>query len=450
MRRLHAFLLTLGSCALLAPLTPAQSAYGIKIPVRGASDQPEGSVAKPVVDESTGLDLVKAENLSDAAAGAAKQAADPVSTKGQSRFKKIEGTSIFEDDYGNAGLMVVGSAMYDTDYPNPDAVRMARRGAYVRAHADAMALLTEKVYGADVEQQLAIISKVTTTTTDQSTLEVEDNTTTEEILSASSGLIRGAQIWKCEDQGGTVRIWLFMTNDSATGNRHLNARMRSVSVSQYQQAVDSVMDEVLNGFLPPIGGKVVVCAENGQATFVGFGSSIITNTRRGAAAAEKKAKMRAKGGFIALLQGSEVDYKSSLKGVEAQTAVDFQNFGQALPPAEGDEQLVEGVTAAFSSTEPIQDAIKQSSSGQLPPGTQDMGFVDEENGWRTHVYIWTVGADKLMKGLRGDATFQGKRADPQFDDKKRGPTGQGKDPRKRGGDFETAGPTGDSNPAHRS
>jgi hypothetical protein len=450
MKHLSSVVLFLGISILLPSLGFAQSAYGIKIPVRGASDQPVGVVEAPVVDAATGLDLVKAENLSDAAAGAAKQAADPAPTQGQSKFKKIEGTSIFEDDYGNAGLMVVGSAMYDTNYPNPDAVRMARRGAYVRAHAQAMAMLTDKVYGADVDQQLAIISKVTTTTTDQSTLEVEDNKTNEEILSASSGLIRGAQIWKCEDQGGTVRIWLFMTNDSATGNRHLNSRMRNVSVSQYQQAVDSVMDEILNGFLPPMGGKVVVCPENGQATFVGFGTSIITNTRRGASAAEEKAKMRAKAGFIALINGAEVDYNSSLTGVEAQTAVDFQNFGQALPPAEGDEQLVEGVTAAFSNTEAIQGAIKQSSSGKLPPGAQDVGFVDEENGWHTHVYIWTVGADKLMEGLRGDATFQGDRATRKFDEKKPGPSGQGKDPRQRGGSFGLVVPTGGTDAVRRS
>ena len=119
-----------------------------------------------------------------------------------------------------------------------------------------------------------------------------------------------------------------------------------------------------------------------------------------------------------------------------------------MPPAEGDEQLVEGVTAAFQNTETIQDAIKQSTKGQLPAGTQDMGFVDEENGWHTHVYLWTVGADKLMKGLRGDAPFQGERAKPNYDDKKRGPSGQGKDPRKRGGGLQPAGPVNEPDRGH--
>ncbi len=440
-----------GACAL-ALLSPtsiaqsyaAQSAYGIEVPVRGATEEPTGKVDAPKLDKSTGIDVVEADNLSDAASGAAQQAADPQPTKGQSKFRKIEGTSFFQDRSGKAGLMVTGVAAYETNFANPDAARLARRGAYVRAHADAMRKLTEKVYGGDVERQLAIVNKVINGKTGDMSLETEENQTKENIQAASSGLIRGAQTFKCEDEGGRVRIWLFVTNDSATGNRHVNSATKVASAREFQAALDSIMDEILSGFLPPIGGKVVHCPETGQATYVGFGSSIILNTRLGEDTAQRKAELRAKAGLVGCISGTQVDYSEYLQGEELNIASDFRSFGETLPPAEGDEQLVEGFTAAIAQTEKFGEAITQVTKGKLPAATMGTSFVDEENGWLTTVYFYTVGAENLVEGLRGDAKFNGDQSSknkpkPKYGDK-RGPSGQGKDPR-GGGQQAIAPPT---------
>ncbi|MDB4724667.1 CsgG/HfaB family protein [Planctomycetota bacterium] len=395
-------LLVAGALALAAPAPSGQSAYGIQIPVRGASDQPAGVVETPTVDEATGLDVVRAPSLSDAAAGAARQAAAPKEPQGSSRFKRIEGTSIFEDGEGGTGLMVVGAAPYSTS-ANPLAARLARRSAYVRAHADAMSTMTEKIHGADVEQRRAIVTRLSSAVTDGFTREEEDVRSDESIRASTSGLVRGAQVWKCEDDGETVRVWMFTMNESASGNRNVDASTRISIPDQYEAAVQSAMDEVLAGFLPPIGGKVVICPETERATYLGFGSAIITSTRAGGAAAGKKAKARAKVGLLSALQGIDVDLASELKGAEATLATDLQRLGDSLPSDDEDQRAADGVTATFSSTEEMREATELAVAGRIPPGTQDMAFVDEDNGWHTAVYAWTVGADDVLAALRGDA-----------------------------------------------
>lgn len=399
------FLSLAAALTLLTPASEAQSAYGLQIPVRGASDQPAGPVEAPRIDEQTGMDVVRAGSLADAAAGAASQAAHPMEPAGASRFRRIEGASIFEDGNGSTGLMVVGSAVYPAS-ANPAATRLARRSAYVRAHADAMSTLTEKIYGASVEQQRAIATRLSTTVTDDSTLERESSRSDEEIASATSGLVRGAQVWKCDDDGETVRVWLFTTNESAAGNRHVDPATKISSPDQYAAAVQSVMDEVLAGFLPPIGGKTVVCPTSGRATYLGFGSAIITSTRAGRMAASKKAAARAKMGLLSALEGVQVDASSVLKGAEATEAADLKGYGGALPPGGEDDRLVDGVTTSFSSNEDMLEAVKLMAAGRIPAGTQDMGFEDEENGWYTAVYVWTLGADDVVASLRGDAAYQ--------------------------------------------
>jgi hypothetical protein len=432
------------SLTLLMPLcfagtASAQSAYGISLPVRGGTDQPANpeAVEEPVLDEDTGIAVVKAETLSDAAAGAAEQAANPKPVKGKPKFRIIKGASLYEDKNGNSGLMVTGTAYYPTDFPNPDAVRTARRGAYIRAHADAMRLLTEKIYGGELERKLAIANKLTKTISETSTLELEETFTEENIGSAVSGLVRGAQVWKCENEGNQVRIWLFTNNDTATGNRHINGGAKVTSAAEYDATVDSIMDEVVNGFLPPLGGKVVICPEAGYVTYVGFGSAIISDTQSGELFASKAAQLRAKAGLVATIRGTQVDYADSLSVQEATSGGDYNNYAKQIPEGEDDAALLTGVKEALNSVQEFTSATSLATKGKMPPGTDDYVVIDDENGWLTAVYVWSVGADSLVSGLRGDAKHEGggdgaSSGAPKrkaFDPTKKGPTGQGKDPR---------------------
>ena len=436
------------SLALLMPLcfagtASAQSAYGISLPVRGGTDQPANpeAVEEPVLDEDTGIVVVKAETLSDAAAGAAEHLANPQPVKGKSKFRIIKGASFGEDKSGNSLLMVRGVGIYPTDFPNPDAVRMARRGAYVRAYADAMRTLTEKIYqGGTLEQKIAIANKLTITVSGTSTAELAESTTAENITNSVSGLIRGAQVWKAEENDeGLVEVFMFTNSDTATGNRHINGGTKVASAAEYTATVDSIMDELVSGFLPPIGGKVVICPEAGYVTYVGFGTAIITGTKRGEYNATKKAQIRAKAGLVGEISGTQVDYTEALSGDESTSESDYVNFAEQLPEGEEDAAALSGVKDAISSVQVFTEATSLVTKGALPANTQDLLLIDDENGWVTAVYIWSVGADSLVSGLRGDARYEGggdgaSSGAPKrkaFDPTKKGPTGQGKDPRDR-------------------
>ncbi len=384
----------------------AQSAYGIAIPIRGAAGIDDAAFGVPALDSATGIDLVRGESLSAAAAGAARQAANPVDVHGDSRYRRVEGVSIFEAANGTAGLMAVGSSVYEVS-SNLLATRLARKSAYVRAHADALATLMEHVYGADVDRQVAIIQRIGSDATGISAFESEESNFDEAIRSRSSGLVRGAQVWKCVDDGEIVRVWLFTTDESASGNRHASPTAKVATARQYGATIESVMDEIRAGILPPVGSKVVVCDERGEATYLGFGSAVLLDSQAARSAVEKKAEARAKVGLLSALQGLEAEYSSELTGAEMSQGTDLQDFGKALPGSQGDRQTVKGVTASFSRSEEMEEATKLAVQGRLPAGTRSTSFVDDENGWHTVVYMWTVGAHDTLSRTDSGAGHMG-------------------------------------------
>jgi len=433
-----------GLTAVLAATSTglAQSAYGIKLPIRGAEETVAGpgEVKPPVVDEPTGIDNVQGKTIDLAAAAAAKQLAKPVAARGPSKLRRIEGVSFFEDAQGNVGLMATGVGTYSSDYPNPDAVRMERRSAYVEAHADAMRMLTEKLYGATLQQKLAIVKKVTKSIDEFSTSSQNDRSMEETINSKLSGLIRGAQVWKCADEGANVRVWLFINNESAKACQVVDGEHKLASAASYQAAVDSVIDECANGFAPPIGGRCVVAPESGLITFVGFGSAIILEEDGGETDALKASLLRAKAGLVAIMTGSEVSATEGLAAQEARSIKTHKNFGKSLPPADGALKSIPEKVATIRGGKAMKEEVAMATQGRLPAGTQDVSFVDDETGWVTSVYIFTLGSDALIGALRGDAgaAQESKPGDdapsqpakpPTYDPTKRGPTGEGKDPR---------------------
>jgi hypothetical protein len=128
-----------------------------------------------------------------------------------------------------------------------------------------------------------------------------------------------------------------------------------------------------------------------------------------------------------------VNYAEALSGQEATSGGDYKNYAEQLPEGEEDAALLTGVKEALNSVEVFTEATSLVTKGALPPGTSDYVLIDEENGWLTAVYVWSVGADSLVSGLRGDAKYQGDGSGApkrkSFDPTKKGPTGQGKDPR---------------------
>ncbi len=434
-----ALILSLG----FAGTASAQSAYGIQLPIRGGTDQPANpeAVEEAVLDEATGVAVVKAETLSDAVAGAAEHLSNPQPVKGKSKFRIIKGACFGEDKNGNSVLTVIGEGFYPTDFPNPDAVRKARRGAYVRAYADAMQKLTEKTYkGGTLEQKIAIATKLTTTLSGTSTTELIESITAENIQNSLSGLVRGAQVWGAEEkEEGKVEVFMFTNSDTATGNRHINAGAKVASAAEYTATVDSIMDELASGFLPPMGGKMVICPEAGYVTYVGFGMAIITDTKRGEYIATKKAQLRAKAGLVGVINGEQVDFTEALSGDESTSASDYTNFAEQLPEGEEDAARLSAAKDAITAVDEYTSATSLMIKGSLPANTQDLVLINDENGWLTAVYIWSVGADSLVSGLRGDANYEGggdgaSSGAPKrkaFDPTKKGNVGKGKDPRDR-------------------
>ena len=177
----------------------------------------------------------------------------------------------------------------------------------------------------------------------------------------------------------------------------------------------------------------------GLVTFVGFGSSIIQSIAMGETMALKAAQARAKAGLVGIMTGQQVDYTAQLGSTEQQALSDYKSYAKALPPAGQEGAVAAKARSSFGSVQELSEALSLVTSGKLPPGTQDLSFVDDETGWVTSVYIYSVGSEALVEALRADTPVApGGRVEstpvkapvPTYDPTKRGPSGEGKDPRK--------------------
>lgn len=439
MRTLALSLVALAMLAATATLASAQSAYGIQVPIRGA-EEPAVEITAATVDEATGIPTVTANNMNEAAARAVAVSRDPDLIKGgSSRFETIEECVLATDNEGNALLMVSGTARYSSDYNNPDAIRVARRMAYVQAYQNALAQISQSLAKAKLEQSEKLLQTLGRAIDNDTTAEMAKTQREEQIKSSISSLVRGVQIWGCDDDGKNVTVHLFTNNDTATGNRHLNGGKRISSAAEYAAAVDSALDEVMNGFVPPMGGKLIICPESGVATYIGFGSAVVLNTNSGRQFAVTASKLRAQKGLFAVLQGEQVDMTSELKGVESIATTEFQNYNPDMPSGEGeDAALANSFVSALSVQQEVSTAMTVSSRGELPAGCQSKTILDNETGWMTTIYVWSVGSDDLIQSQLGaNASYGGSNGQsgasgtpqPEYDPKKRGPSGRGKDPR---------------------
>ena len=391
-KRLEAVFLILGALGSSAPHAWAQSAYGVRAPIRGTSVHPASTIAAPVIDESTGLDLVRAATFSDAAAGAARQASSPVPARGTSPFKRIPGLVSFEDEDGRVGLMAMGSAKYTAEDADPEALAMARRAARIRARAAAMALLTKELHGGDPARRRAILSRVTAREQDLFTSERTTKLDDDRIRSASARLIRSAQFYGEDDAGGKVEISLFLTGEAAFGNRYLTPNIRLASRLQFGEATSSAQAEARLGFLSLSGGQLVLCADEGRVALIGCGSAPIAG-KGGLAAAKRKAKARAVSGFMELIQGGPSSARRRLDRREPEQARATKLFRESLPPRKDEAAIVKRIRAAMSSSDEIERLVVRSKGGKESPGAIELNYSDDANGWVTTVHILTVDLD---------------------------------------------------------
>ena len=414
-----------GIAALLACSQSAfayQSAYGLKIPLRGGSKEIEEPAEVEIKEDAVlGGDVVSASTPADAANAA------------NSHIRKLgSGSVLFEAKDGGLGLMASGKAPYAEDGANPDTVRLSRRKAYTMAFFRAKANLAEQLEGADVESMERITGSSIQRTSDDENRTLTDEQVSETITNHVKAMLQGIEIFEVKDEGGLVEVTVYCTPESASACATKGTR--GIVAADLTSALDRIMDEVVQGFVPPLGARTIHCEETGQFAFVAYGSALARNARsaRGQQTnlmnAEKGAKLRADKALVARLTGQELDYKTTLDDQSMEVFEEWEKFASEESPegeAAEEEEALYGVESAFvnvfKTTEEGQSTVK----GRKPAGVQPSMYMNDKTGWVTAVLVWIPASEALLDDIRkAPGGRGGGNALPKYGPAERGPTGR--------------------------
>lgn len=418
------FALVLGALSLGNPIL-AQSASDFLPPAKGGATNIKAPESVKVEQDATlKAKKVVAPTLQDAG------------LKAQQLTEIGEEVVVFEDKNGGVGFMATASESYNNAIPNPDAIRLSRRQAYVNAFLAAKEKLLVYRQGMSLQAKQSFVRKTGLFVDDAKTT-IEEVTKNEESINSNiRGLIEGAVTWRANDNGQTVTVTVYTTNEIARRARSLSAS--AISAADLESGINMVLDKLKSNVLLPVGGQYIEIPGTNQAAFVGFGSAIVPDMSnpRAKSIVHKKAvtdaQNRAGAALLAMIKGTDLEAANKLAETYFDEFRNTERKSKSVDPeaAKQEEGLQDRASSALKSmTDKDRSAV---ANGDLPEAA-NIKTYETPDGWILTVIIYIPHTIAVAPG----GAPQGRASNPStptIDPTKPGPSGQsGDDPRRRGG-----------------
>ena len=289
------------------------------------------------------------------------------------------------------GLLATGMGTY-TEVPNPNASRLAQRAAYVVAYTNAKATIAQSLSGVTIDDSETIATATRQINTDTAYESATKEELDEMLRQSASLLLKGYVTYSIDEVLDTedprVRF-VFVSLASTPKTQSLITRQGAMrQVDTMLTGIDDVMEEVQNGLVPPVGGRVITVAETGETAIVGFGSALIQSSPSRALVAKNRltarkiAEARARSSLFGIIGGDSVLWQT---GVNTKTKTEFSDIANYSVDQESGHAAVEeasqALSSAFSDATSTSDAVRSLRRGQLPPGIQSRTWENEDGFW---------------------------------------------------------------------
>jgi len=392
------FLLWSGLFAAMTLPTPAfaqVSAEDFLPPVRGGSTE----VSDPR-QVAFAEDLVKAATPQDAANAAVQENVKQIVLQTTAVEKTPEIGARWIQFPSGAGVVATGVATYQT-LPNPTASRIAQRNAYVIAYTNAKAAMARQLGEITNIGQTALKTVAATINSPQSIETASAEQLNEMIQQAAAALLKGYVTYSIQEQAEEghpeVRM-VYVTIASTSKTQSVTVRTGGMqSVVSLLTGIQNTLDEVKQGVVPPVGGRLVVVPGTGETAFIAFGSAVVQAgpspalQAKAELDAQKIAAIRARDALLGMLQGDRVLWSS---GVSSSAVTGFEqtmDYAKTDPANASDPAVDEQLTSyreKFLNSDVLNETITSLRSGTLPPGIQEKNWLDTEGHWATSMVVY--------------------------------------------------------------
>lgn len=341
-------------------------------PVEGGSTEVEGKVA-----EENGL--VTAETAQDGF-NHANQELDFI----QQNFKTVEFPS-------GIGYLAGGSHRYQT-HENPDATLLEKRLAYVIAYTKAKAELARGLRGGESMAKEKLLEHIDNVVTSTDTVANIAQNYDEDIVQATEALLRGYVIYDVKDDTDSQTVTVTIATSNKTLAAVANVSGGLVQSASINEGLDYILEQVNNGVVPPLGGRVITVPETGEIAIVSFGSEIILShddpnveatMKQGA---QRAAQMRSLDAMVGIIEGDEMAWQGGYMMSREFQHQDYEvirdNNGEII-----ERKILDEAKKTFTTKIQQTNAYQSFREGRFPPGVNTQLYEDGSWMYAISVYL---------------------------------------------------------------
>jgi hypothetical protein len=300
--------------------------------------------------------------------------------------KPQQGCRTLAEPGGGYAFVATGMGAYKSDYQNVNAARVEQRNAYLAAFMNAKAEMAKTVGEIVVRGATNFDEKLDSLDTETTSLTNVESQLSEEQLQSVRKVLKGYVTYAVKDTGKGL-VYVTIVSSSKTRGKFSRNGTDGVSAANLREGLNSVISEIKNGFVPPVGGRIIEVPGTGEVAFVGFGSSVVRYDReedvqeRLKLQAEQVASMRATDALAGIILGDDTTWMGKADATTQNQVKDFERQQASDQTAKGSEEEVKAYEQrkrSLRSESSLTTNTQSLRQGVLPPGVIRETSLDDD------------------------------------------------------------------------
>jgi len=278
------------------------------------------------------------------------------------------------------GILATGTAGYNV-YDNINATLLSKRQAYVLAFTNAQGQLVKHMEGFESHCEQGIEADTLAIDTGSDSLGNSEASSSEVCSEITSGLLSSYITYAVDDnvENKTVAVTVASTTKTRSAVDRVGGAV--IATSDPGKAFEHIAREVSQGVVPPVGAKLIMNPENGEAIVIGFGSSIIRDNKNPTMKAKmremanRQSQLRANSALLSFLTNSEVYWEGGFdeSQLDSQEQFEVPVDEQGNP---GDPVAFDEMRSQFLNVTQMSDDYKR-----WPGSTWGKNKIISQRGW---------------------------------------------------------------------
>jgi hypothetical protein len=277
---------------------------------------------------------------------------------------------------GGTVFVATGTGTYNPNYSNVVASRIEQRNAYVVAFMNAKSEMAKTVGEIVVRGATNFDSKIERLDTETKALTNLETELTESQIQTVRKVLKGYVTYAVlDDEKGKVNVVIVST--PKTRGKFNRTGDDGITAASLKDGLNSLIAEIKNGLVPPVGGRIIDVPGTGEVAFVGFGSSIVRKDSEPDVQAEldlqaeQIAGLRATDALAGIILGDDTSWQAHVDETTRKQVADFEYLQRSDQTVKGNETEIKEYDNRVKNMRNVlktDTKVQSLRDGVLPPG----------------------------------------------------------------------------------